>query len=103
MIGMSSAKLSELGARIRIRRVALRLTQQDAAQHSGVSYSTWRRMEAEGRASIEDLVRASHVLRCEEGLDVLFPEPAASSMDELLQQQRDAAKRGRQRAPRSRW
>lgn len=100
---MSSAKLSELGVRIRTRRVAMRLTQQDAAQRSGVSYSTWRRMEAEGKASIEDLVRAAHVLRCEEGLDGLFPEPAASSMDELLQQQRDAAKRGRQRAPRSQW
>lgn len=103
MSGSVGNRLAALGQRVKLRRLTMHLSQQDAAQRSGVSYSTWRRMEAEGKASIEDLVRAAQVLRCEEGLDALFPEPAASSMDELLQQQRDAAKRGRQRAPRSRW
>ena len=60
-------------------------------------------MEREGKASIEDLVRAAFVLRCEDGLAGLFPEPAASSMDELLRQQREAADKGRQRTPRSSW
>lgn len=92
-----------LGARIRQRRLSLDLTQKAAAERSGVSYRTWRRMEGEGRASIEDLVRAANALRCEEGLEQLFPEPVASSMDELLRQQREAATKARQRAPRSSW
>lgn len=64
------------------------ITQAHAARRSGVSYSTWRRMEIEGKASIEDLVRAALLLRCEQHLDDLFPPPLATSMDELLKQQK---------------
>lgn len=85
-------RLTSLGKRIKARRLALDLTQQAVAAKAGVAHRTWRRMEADGRASIEDLVRAAIALRCDEGLDALFPEVAASSMDELLAQQRQAAK-----------
>ena len=67
------------------------LTQADAAGRAGVAYRTWRRMEKDGSASIEDLVRAALALRCELGLEALFPEPAASNMDDLLNRQRIAA------------
>jgi len=80
-----------IGQRIRRRRLAMDYTQVDAAARAGVSYRTWRRLEAEGRASIEDLVRAAVALRCEDELATLFPEPAATSMDELLRQQKAAA------------
>lgn len=66
------------------------ITQAQAARRSGVSYSTWRRMETEGKASIEDLVRAALLLRCEQHLDLLFPPPRATSMDELLKQQKQS-------------
>jgi transcriptional regulator with XRE-family HTH domain len=79
-----------LGARIQARRAALGLTQAEAARRSGVSYSTWRRMETQGRAAIEDLVRAALVLRCEQHLDTLFPPPVATSMDDLLKAQKQA-------------
>ena len=91
-------QLTSLGKRIKARRLALDLTQQTAAAKAGVAHRTWRRMEAEGRASIEDLVRAAIALRCDEGLAALFPEVAASSMDELLALQRQAAKPQRKRA-----
>ncbi|WP_298188864.1 helix-turn-helix domain-containing protein [Novosphingobium sp.] len=91
-------QLTGLGKRIKARRLALDLTQQAAAAKAGVAHRTWRRMEAEGRASIEDLVRAAIALRCDEGIVTLFPEIAASSMDELLAQQRQAAKPQRKRA-----
>lgn len=91
-------QLMGLGKRIKDRRLALDLTQQAAAAKAGVAHRTWRRMEAEGRASIEDLVRAAIALRCDEGIVALFPEIAASSMDELLAQQRQAAKPQRKRA-----
>lgn len=84
--------LTQMGSQIRTRRLALNLTQAEAAAKSGVAYRTWRRMEAEGSASIEDLIRAAIALCCEQRLSTLFPEPAASSMDELLKAQLAAAK-----------
>lgn len=91
-------QLTSLGKRIKARRLALDLTQQAAAAKAGVAHRTWRRMEAEGRASIEDLVRAAIALRCDEGIVALFPELAATSMDELLAQQRQATQPQRKRA-----
>lgn len=88
-----------LGQRIKTRRIALNFTQQIAAERAGVAYRTWRRMESDGSASIDDLIRAAYALRCEDGIEALFPEPVARSMEELLQMQRQAAKRKvRQRA-----
>ena len=84
--------LIQTGRQIKARRLAPNLTQAEAAAKSGVAYRTWRRMETEGSASIEDLIRAAIALRCEQGLTTLFPEPAASSMDELLNAQQAAAK-----------
>jgi DNA-binding XRE family transcriptional regulator len=77
------------------------LTQQIAAAKAGVSYRTWRRMEKDGSASIEDMVRAAIALRCDAELEDLFPMCAATSMDELLEQQRQEAKsKARSRARR---
>lgn len=91
-----------IGTRIRVRRLALGWGQAEAARRAGVSYSTWRRMEAKGRASIDDLVRAAITLRCEVDLKTLFPEPVATSMDALLdRQQRETESTSRRdRAPR---
>ena len=91
-------QMTNLGKRIKARRLALDLTQQAAAAKAGVAHRTWRRMEAEGTASIEDLVRAAIALRCDEGIVGLFPEMVANSMDDLLAQQRKATKSQRQRA-----
>lgn len=88
-----------LGQRIKTRRIALNFTQQVAAERAGVAYRTWRRMETDGSASIDDLIRAAYALRCEDGIEALFPGPVARSMDELLEMQRQAAKKKvRQRA-----
>lgn len=91
-------QMTNLGKRIKARRLALDLTQQAAAAKAGVAHRTWRRMEADGRASIEDLVRAAIALRCDEGIVALFPEVAAKSMDDLLTLQRKATRPLRQRA-----
>lgn len=80
----------KLGAQIQARRAAMGITQAQAARRSGVSYSTWRRMETAGKASIEDLVRAALLLRCEQHLGDLFPSPPATSMDDLLKQHRQS-------------
>ena len=90
---------TELGQRIRTRRLGLGLSQRDAAMRADIAYRTWRRLEAEGYASIEDLVKAAVALRCEESLDGLFPAPVAKSMDELLAAQSEP-RRVRARASR---
>ncbi len=94
-------QLASLGQQVRKRRLAIGLTQQAAAAKAGVAYRTWRRMEGEGNASIEDIVRAAVALRCEQGVAALFPEPAASTMDELLMRQRMVAVPQRKRAGRT--
>jgi transcriptional regulator with XRE-family HTH domain len=102
MILTINEQLDALGQRIKTRRIALNYTQQIAAERAGVAYRTWRRMETDGSASIDDLIRAAYALRCEDGIEVLFPEPVARSMDELLEMQRLAAKKKvRQRASRT--
>lgn len=90
-------QLDALGQRIKTRRIALNFTQKVAAERAGVAYRTWRRMEADGSASIDDLIRATLALRCEDGIEALFPEPVARSMDELLEMQRQAARRKKAR------
>ena len=77
----------DLADRIRARRAAMNWSQEEAARRAGIAYRTWRRLETEGKASIEDLVRAAIALRCEDGLSLLFPEPAAASLDDLLKRQ----------------
>lgn len=79
MIDTLAELTSGLGARIRARRAAMNITQAEAAKRSGVSDSTWRRMEAEGKASIEDMVRAALLLGCEQHINDLSrcrPRPA---------------------------
>lgn len=99
MLKTSTELMQELGQRIGARRKALGWTQQAAAERSGVAYRTWRRLESTGQASIEDLVKAAVALRCEEDLEGLFPAPAASSLDDLLRQQKTQARRSGGRHP----
>ena len=89
--------LLELAGSIRARRVGLGLTQQEAAARAGVAYRTWRRLEGSGAASIEDLVKATFVLRCEGQFDQLFPQVAAASLDALLEAQKQQRRKVRQR------
>ncbi|OYU70455.1 MAG: DNA-binding protein [Alphaproteobacteria bacterium PA2] len=79
--------LGELGEAIRSRRIGQGLSQLEAAGRAGVGLRTWRRLEISGQATIETLVNAAIVLRCEEGVSQLFPPLAASSLDDLLARQ----------------
>jgi len=93
MLKTSFELIGELASRVRVRRLAMGLSQQEAAQRSGIAYRTWRRLETEGKASIEDLIKAAIALRCEEALEALFPAPSATNLDELLMRQAKASGR----------
>jgi transcriptional regulator with XRE-family HTH domain len=90
----------QLGERIRRRRLHLGWTQVEAAARAGVSHRTWRRLECEGKASIDDLLRAGLALRCEREFDQLFPAAPARNMDELLTREKTAARPVRYRRTR---
>lgn len=96
--------LLDLAGRLKARRIALGWTQVEAASRAGVAYRTWRRLETEGRASLEDMVRAAVALRCEQDLETLFPLPPATSLDDLLARQATGGsvpRRQRVRRPRT--
>ncbi len=100
MLKTAPELLADLGEAVRARRIAQKWSQVEAAKRAGMSKSTWQRLEMYGQATTEHLVNAAIALRCEEGLAGLFPAPAPSSMDELLQQQRTlSASKQRKRAP----
>lgn len=94
MLKTSSELVQDLASRIRVRRLAMDLSQQDAALRSGIAYRTWRRLETEGKASIEDLIKAALALRCEEALEGLFGAPSATNLDALLKRQASRAAKG---------
>lgn len=102
MFETPSEVAAAIGVRVRTRRLGMGWSQAEAAERAGVAYRTWRRMETEGKASIDDLVRAAIALRCEQDLKTLFPEPAAMTMDALLErQQREAGSASKRlRSPR---
>jgi transcriptional regulator with XRE-family HTH domain len=93
----------ELGRAVRGRRIAQGLSQLEISERSGVPLRTWKRLEGQGEGSLRHLIQAAIVLRCEDNLALLFPTPAAASMDELLARQAAAATpKWRMRAPRKR-
>lgn len=98
MIFTPTELTEQLGSSIKARRISQNMTQAEAAKRSGVSYATWRRLETSGSASIEDLVRAAIVLRCEAELQHLFPMPQAATIDELLNSKSTKPVRQRVRA-----
>jgi len=101
MLKTAPELLADLGLAIRARRIAQRLSQKEASARSGVPERTWRRLEQDGEGSVRHLIQAAVALRCEDNLALLFPEPAAASMDALLARQAAEAKpKPRQRAPR---
>jgi transcriptional regulator with XRE-family HTH domain len=89
--------LADLGAAIRARRIAQNWSQEEAARRAGMGVRTWRRLEAAGKATTENLLSAAVVLRCEDRFSELFPQQEPRSMDELLEQQRLAGRPERRR------
>jgi transcriptional regulator with XRE-family HTH domain len=103
MLKTTTELLKDIGDAVRIRRLGQGWSQEEAATRAGVGVRTWRRLEADGQATVETLINAALALRCEDGVAQLFPAPTARTMDELLQQQEAAApSRVRKRVRRAR-
>jgi transcriptional regulator with XRE-family HTH domain len=87
MLKTTEELLQGLGRTVRDRRIAQGLSQLEISERSGVPLRTWKRLEGQGEGSLRHLIQAAIALRCEDNLALLFPAPAATSMDDLLARQ----------------
>lgn len=79
--------IRELAQRSRDLRKANRLSQQELADRSGVSFGSLKRFEASGKISLESLVKIMATLgRSVELDDLLKPRETPRSIDELFKQ-----------------
>ena len=81
------------------RRLALGWTRAELAARSGVAVDTLKRFEQTGQVSLERLLRVALALGALSEFAALFPEPAATSLEEL---ERLTARRVRKRGRASR-
>lgn len=85
---------SELGQRLRTRRLALNQSQAETAARAGVSLGALRNLERTGLVTVEVLLRVAGVLGLLQQLEPIFVTQPMSI------EQMEAANRSRQRAGR---
>lgn len=83
----------QVAERVRARRLASGLRQQDVAERSGVSLASVRRFERTGLIAFDSLLKIAVVLDAVAEFDGLFPEPAFHSIDDVVT--RPTRQRGR--------
>lgn len=83
-----------LGERVRLLRLARNLSQMELAGMCGASFSSIRRLEAQGQATLSLLVRAALALNAIGQLDDLFILPSQT----IAQAEAAAGAQQRQRA-----
>lgn len=83
-----------LGARVKRLRLARNISQQQLAQMTQASLSSVRRLEAQGHANFDFVVRVAQALQAGEQFDALFAQPTTS----IAEAERSLAQTQRQRA-----
>jgi len=74
----------QIGERIREHRKARGWSQAELAERSGVSLSTLKLLEREGKGSLQRLAKVAVILGLDDGLRQLFATtPAYASLDEV--------------------
>lgn len=73
--------LEELRDRIKARRIAMSISQEELALESGVSLRTITNLEKGSNVSLSSLISVLRVLRIIENLDVLVPEDKINPFD----------------------
>lgn len=92
------ALVHQIGERIRHQRLAKGMTQQELAERAGVSLSTLKLLEHEGKGSLQRLAKIAVVLDLDGELRALFSRP--SSYDSIEAVERTRRKRAPQRRKR---
>lgn len=88
--------LTTIALRARTLRIARGWTQKEMAERSDIRLPTYIRFERTGEVSLRRLLRIALVLDVLDSFDAVFPQMAATSLDEL-ERLDGAAKRQRGR------
>ncbi len=73
-----------IAANVRKRRKERKLSMQDLAEKSGVSYGSVKRFESSGEISLLSLLKIATVLDCADGFEALFAEQEIRSIQEII-------------------
>lgn len=74
----------EIVKNVRRKRKELKLTQEELAKKSGVSFGSIKRFENTGEISLFSLIKIAIALECEEEFLELFKKKEYSSIEEII-------------------
>lgn len=85
----------QIAARAKSRRLELNLTQEGMAARAGLKFATYRRFEQTGEISLRGLLQIGFALNALSEFDALFAQKQYQSLDDVLNEQNVARKRGK--------
>lgn len=85
--------ITEVAARVKLRRKELGLTQAQLAQKAGVSLPSYKRFEQQGLIAFQSLANIAIALGCESDFDNLFSQPHYSSIEQVIAENKRVGKR----------
>lgn len=85
----------QIAARAKSRRLELNLTQEGMAARAGLKFATYRRFEQTGEISLRGLLQIGFALNALSEFDALFAQKQYQSLDDVLNEQNIARKRGK--------
>lgn len=92
MINLTQRTYKEINIEIAKRMIAVRkrkkITQQELAKRSGVSFGSIRRFETTGEISLASLSKIAIALNAEDDMDQLFANVPLTSIEEVIHGQR---------------
>lgn len=84
-----------ISAKVKARRLELNLTQEGFAARAGLKFATYRRFEQVGEISLRGLLQIAFALNALSDFESLFAQKQYQSLDEVLNEQVVARKRGK--------
>ena len=92
MINLTQKNWAEIDAELAKRVVRLRkrkkISQQELASRSGVSFGSVKRFEQSGEISLQSLTKIAIALQAEDELENLFSAVPFASIEEVLNEQK---------------
>jgi transcriptional regulator with XRE-family HTH domain len=85
----------QMATKVKARRLELDLTQEGLAARAGVKFATYRRFEQTGEISLRGLLQIGFALNALSEFDALFAQRQYQSLDDVLNEQSVARKRGK--------